>query len=190
MRTSRALVFVFLSCVAAQPASGAHSPVASDPSRVVFDSNQDVQRFYGIPIDLTLADLKRLRFPTKVRYERGEDSQYSVYRVSAHDGVHIELTFDSDGKLSRADTKSSKAIGPKGIRVGSLLSEVRSAWPNGKLLYGNEDGAFVTFVTGTNVLYLFDPNEMPPQAFDPDYRTSRNIDVPDIKVKEIRLYRR
>ena len=159
------------------------------PSHVIVDSAKNVASFYGIPAKLTISGLSQLRFPVKTRFEAGEDDPYPVYAITAEDGVEVEVTFDDDGKLYGADTASSNAVGPNGIGVGSSLSAVKAAWPNGVLLFDNEDGAFATYVTGTNILFRFDPRDLPSGAFDRD--RPKDFEVPnDIKVQRISIYPR
>ena len=159
-------------------------------SPIALDANGNVRSFYGVPITLTRSDLKRLHFPIEMRVEPGgEGDPYRVYTITAQEKIRVEVTFTDDGALFGANTESPNAVGPKGIGVGSTLSDVKAAWPNGEFLFGFEDGYFVTYVTGTNMLLRFDPKDMPPGAFNHD-RPS-DFPVPDrIKVQTISFYPR
>ncbi|MEO5774940.1 MAG: hypothetical protein ABIQ32_12605 [Sphingomicrobium sp.] len=154
------------------------------------DAKGNVLSFYGVTVNLTRSGLKRLPYRvTAVHHPEGEGDAYTSYKIRADGGVVVEVTFDDDGKLYSGHTKSANALGPRGIGVGSTLAQVKAAWPTGTLLYGFEDGAFVTYSTAANVLFRFDPKDMPPGAFDHD----RPSDFPvpqDIKVGEISIYPR
>ena len=68
----------------------------------------------------------------------------------------------------------------RGIRIGSPLSQVRSAWPNGKLLWGLEESrTFATFLTGTRVVFRFSPEDIPSVAFK---RPAEKVDV-DMRIR-------
>lgn len=154
---------------------------------VVFASNYNLRSFYGIPTNLTVSDLKRLPYRVKVRRQsaaEGGDS-YTAANITAKDGVEVDVHFDSKGKLYEIDTESPKAVDPKGIKIGSLLSAVRRAYPNGRLIFGYEENiAFVTFNTGTNVAFSFDPKDMPRELIF-DHR--KDIEIPDITVRGIHI---
>ena len=161
------------------------APVASGAT---VDSSGSVQSFYGIPINLTVSDLTRLPYRVTVRRvpaaEGGDD--YTAVEIVTKDGVKVHVAFDTDGKLYAMRTTSPKAVAPKGIKVGSLLSAVRAAWPNGRLSYGfGENHAFASFSTGTNVTFSFDPKDMPRELI---YESRKDIPVPDIRVRGIHIY--
>lgn len=163
------------------------APVAS---RTIVDSNANVSSFYGIPIDLTVRGSKRLPYRVKIRRWFSEEAgeHYSTAEIIAKDGVELDVSFDSKGRLYQISTRSPGAVGRKGIRIGSPLSEVRAAWPNGKLSYGSSThGTFVSFSTGTNVTYSFDYKDMPPELI---YQNRKDIEVPDIRVRGIHIYPR
>lgn len=163
--------------------AGPQTPSPQTDVRVALSG--DVESFYGIPMSLTHDDLKRLPFRVVPREETVEGDLQTYHLVWARHGVKVKIVFDDQGKLYVAHSTSSNAVGPKGIGVGSTLSQVKATWPNGKLLYGSEDGRFVTFNTGTNVLYIFSPEDMPPAAFE---QPRKEIVVPDLRVKAVRIF--
>ena len=161
------------------------APAHAAPAQFTVDSKQNVQRFYGVPIDLTLKGLKNLPFRMKMGEEMGEGDMYPIVWIQANDGVEVKASFGLEGDLYYLESSDPKAVGPKGIKAGSFLSDVKAAWPTKKLNYGLAEGRYATFSTGTNVMYVFDPYDLPPQAFD---FSDTKIDVPNIKVKSIRMF--
>ena len=159
------------------------------PNWVTLDAKGNVRTFYGIPVTLTRAGMKRLPYRVRTGHSYSEGERYTEYRIAAKNKVEVVVTFGRNGKLYVADTVSRNAVGPKGIGVGSTLAQVKAAWPHGVLLFGFEDRYFVTYVTGTNVLLRFNPDDMPPGAFKHD--RPKDFPVPEnIKVQTISVYPR
>ena len=158
----------------------------------IFDADPDLRSFHGVPIELKEADIYRLPHPVKkTTYwseEAGENITY--YTIDAERDVKITADFRDDGTLESLRTSSPNAVGPKGIGVGSSLSEIRAAWPEGRLDYGADlhAGRYVSFGTEADLWYYFEPDDMPAQAFVRDYDKSREIAVPNLKVKTIGLF--
>jgi len=161
---------------------------ASPTSYVTLGPDGNVTRFYGIPINLTVKGLKRLPYRMKVHRWFSEEAgeHYTSAKITAEDGVVVEVAFDSKGKLYEIDTWSPKAVDPKGIRTGTLLSDVRAAWPKGKLTYGYSihGGAFVVFSTGSNVSFSFDYKDMPRELY---YDHRKDIDIPNMPVHGMQI---
>lgn len=175
---------------AAAIALASPTEAAPAPAPVVVDSQGNVARFYGIPIDVTRASLERLHLPVTTRYESAAEARDGdpspIYTVTAANGIEVELIFEQDGKLYEARTRSPNALGPKQVGVGSTLANVKSAWPAGEFFFGFADGAYVTYATGTNVILRFNPDDMPPGAFNHD--RPWDFPVPDgIKVRSMSI---
>lgn len=195
MRISLAALIVMASASAGQPALEAQGEAPSTESGAMLDAKGDVARFYGVPMNLTPTGLKRLPFRYRIRHYSSEGDTYAFYTIRAQGGVEVEVQFDR-GRLSTAKTSSPNAIGPKGVGVGSPLSAVKAAWPEGRLRYGvQENRPYVSFSAAEpgfmpNVMYYFDPKDMPPAAFDAAYRnTPVIIEVPEnIRVKTIGIF--
>src|SRR5688572_9893824 len=79
---------------------------ASAPTHVVVDAKGNVERFYGVPIDLTISHLKRLPYRMKMGHEYEELDRYVTATITAENGVQVEVSFGSDGRLYRARTMS------------------------------------------------------------------------------------
>jgi hypothetical protein len=196
VRASLILLFAIVVSMSLPPAANAADVDGGNAKQnVTLDTKGDIVRFYGVPMNLTPAGLKRVPYRYKVGHYSAEGDTYTFYTIRAQDGIDVKVQFDK-GKLISASTSSPKAIGPKGVAVGSLLSAVKAAWPKGHLHYGIEENeAYVSYQTeepgfSSNVMYYFDPKNMPPKAFDRDYHTSQSIDVPNIAVKTIGIFPR
>jgi len=161
----------------------------------VLDAKGDVARFYGIPTNLRLTGLKRYRY--KVGHFSAEGDTYTFYTIRGQDGVEVDVEFDH-GRLSSLRTSSPNARGPRGVGVGSPLSAVEAAWPEGSVTFGiMEHSSYVTFLAAEpgfmpNVYYYFDPDDMPPHAYEGEiWRKQADKVVPKtIRVKSIGIYPR
>jgi hypothetical protein len=156
--------------------------------RITFDAKHNVQSFYGVPLNLTISGLKRLPYRAKLGHAEDEGGEYTFATIRAEDGVEVRVDFASGGRLDRLETGSPKAVGPKGIRVGSKLSDLRTAWPAGEFAYGCADGFYANYITGTNVLFIIDPKEMPSKAFQ--CIQLNDAELPDLRVRRIRILSR
>src|SRR3954447_13363812 len=112
-------------------AAVASAPQSNQHGKTLFDAQHNVSQFYGVPINTTLSKLKRLGLRYTVGYQFSEGVRDAVYTVKAPNGIGVKVSFDDDGKLYSAETSSRNAVGPKGIGVGSTLSEAKAAWPSG-----------------------------------------------------------
>jgi hypothetical protein len=169
MRVLVALSVLSAAASMASAGSGTSKEVASMKSRVTVDAEGDVVQFYGVPMNMKPSELKRYRY--KVGHRWAEGDRYTFYTIRAQEGVNLEVEFD-DGKLASVITSSRNAIGPRGVGVGSPLSAVEAAWPEGRVTYGiQENESYVTFEAAEpgfmpDVYYYFDPKDMPPHAFE------------------------
>lgn len=174
------------------PATPPQSTQAKSP--VIVDAKGDVVRFYGVPMNLKPADLKRYRY--KVGHFSAEGDTYTFYTIKTRDGVEVDVQFHK-GKLVSVRTSSPNAVGPRGVGVGSPLSAVEVAWPEGAVTFGiQENSTYVVFEAAEpgfmpNVDYYFDPKDMPPHAFEGEIWKKRTDIVPkNISVKSIGIFPR
>ncbi len=135
---------------------------------MVIDAEGSVQRYYGIPLDLTLKQLAKLPFKSKVMMEHGdEDLRSPVAIISARRGVKVRAEFADDGKLYRFETSTPGAMGLRGLRIGSTLAELQRAFPERKPYWGMtpHDQYFATFGTDTPLTFHFSPFDLPKEAW-------------------------
>jgi len=162
-------------------------------SPVIIDAKGDVVRFYGIPMNLKPSGLKRYRY--KVGHFSAEGDTYTFYTIAAQDGVEVDVQFH-EGRLVSVRTSSPNAVGPRDVGVGSPLSAVEAAWPEGSVTFGIEEhSTYVTFPAAEpgfmpNVYYYFDPEDMPPHAYEGEiWKKRADAEVPKtIRVKSLAIF--
>ncbi|HUE79008.1 MAG TPA: hypothetical protein VMN38_05205 [Sphingomicrobium sp.] len=164
----------------------AASNAAAKDNKVVADANQKVREFYGVPLNLKLWDLKKLRSTSELGWEMGEGDVYPTAKIVVNDSVTLNASFGSDGGLYMLETSSSGAVGPHGTFVGSTLEQVKKTWPSGRLIWGvNHGNRYVTFSTSTGIYYQFSPADLAPEAWA-DFSKDYEVD-PSIKAITIRF---
>ncbi len=120
-----------------------------------------VESYYGVSINLRVEDLNVLPYNIKLGIESSEGEDLRTATIVAENNILIIAVFAKDGKALLLKTASKSAIGPRGIRVGSSLSEVQKKWPEGKFYYGSGEGArYARFLTGSNVAFYLDTSSI------------------------------
>lgn len=158
----------------------------ADPA-IAVDAEGNVRTFHGVPMTLTKDGLKDLPFAVKEVQTQSEGIDDTEYAITTRGNVVVQVSFDDDGKLHGAKSDSPHARDAHGVGVGSTLAEVKAAWPTGSFIYGMVHGGYATFITGSNILYRFDPDDMPKGAFD--LETPSDFPVPEtIRVGSMSVY--
>jgi hypothetical protein len=115
-----------------------------------------VESYYGVPKSLKLTDVGALPFRHKEGVKLGLEGLTSrTTTITAFNNVEVTVLFDRRGEFLEANTKSRRALDPRGVRVGDKLVRAQKVWPEGKLYYGHliEGGRpYAIFMTGTNVI--------------------------------------
>lgn len=175
--------------------SDATGGARSSAPRVVVTEDGVVQRYYGVPLDLTLTQLASMPLKSKVTIETGDEAlSYPVATITAHRGVRVRAEFGRDGQLYRFETSTANALGVRGIRVGSTLADLQRAFPDRKPYWGMtpHDQYYATFDTGTSMTFHFSPLDLPRDAWargPKDFELPATLQVKKITIKPIRFAR-
>ena len=136
--------------------------VAAEQSHYVVMKDGKVDTYFGVPAALKISDLKTFPLPHKASEESvGEGITARTAIVSAKGQVEVVVVFDRRGDADMLKTDSPRAVDPMGIKVGDDLTDVKKAWPKGKLYYGHsiEGGQpYAVFHSGTNVVLRLTDN--------------------------------
>ena len=85
-----------------------------------------------------------------------EGDEYPALRVVFDDNSSIVLELENSSVWA-IRVSDSKLITAKGVSVGSTFSEVKKAYPDAILNYGEEDGGYISlFVKELNGFFSFD----------------------------------
>ena len=112
-----------------------------------------------------------------------EGDEYVVMDVSLSDGLIVECWF-ADGRIERLQTTVEGMRDEKGIGVGSTLAALKTAYPGGRLITGNEDGRrYANFVNHSRVVFEMDMDALPQACFHDE---SAGCDArPDLRVRGV-----
>ena len=115
-----------------------------------------------------------------------EGEEYVVLDVSLREGSGVECWLD-DGRIERLRTAAEGIKDEKGVGVGSTLAALRSAYPSGRLVTGEEDGRhYANFVDRSKVVFEMDTDTLPQACFDND---SAGCDArQDLRVRSVVVY--
>lgn len=122
--------------------------------------------FADVRVGMTEADLLSLGHPSTRRSVTMEGDEYPVIDVAIREGVIAECLLDA-GRVDRCSTRSPGLRDEHGLGVGSRLSELTRAYPQGKLLTGDEEGRYANFVTGSRVVFELNRKDIDLRCFDP-----------------------
>lgn len=103
-----------------------------------------------------------------------EGDTYPIVVVRLPNRAYFTGIFDLDGRLHRMYTTEATIRDTRGLGVGSTLAQVRSAYPEGRLVLAEADGLHANYATGTHILFGFEPGDIPAECYD----DPANCDVP------------
>jgi hypothetical protein len=157
---------------------------------IVIDDKGVVREYYGVPLDLTLKQLPRLRFKYRLREEVGdEEITHTTATIIARKGVKVTAWFSSSGRLYRFETSTPGALGERGLKVGSTLADLKKVFPDRRPYWGRtpHDEYHAGF-GGIRFGYGFSPFDLPKEAWSHDpkqYELDPSIKVTKIAIEPI-----
>ena len=160
-------------------------------ANVVIDGNGVVREYYGVPLDLTIKKLAKLRFKYNLSQEPGDEASVdTVAVIVARTGIRVKATFSDCGHLWRFETKTRGALGLQSLGVGSTLGELKRAFPSRRPYWGATPHGqyYATFGTDTRLTYHFSPFDLPKEAWSRDpkqYELPSSIKVTKITIEPI-----
>lgn len=127
-----------------------------------------------IYVGMKESDLLTLGYQSSRRNVVIESDNYTVIDVALEKDVTVECVIYS-GELVEFSASSTKMRDERNIGVGSKLHELERAYPNGRLLVGDEDGRYANFVNGTRVVFELSQAAIDLHCFEP-HKSNCEID--------------
>ena len=110
-----------------------------------------------VSVGMTRADLEERSISYESDTRLLEGDKYNILRISL-DGEEVVALMNLEGKIHRLETSSAGLRDRCGVGVGSSFSEVRGAYPQGRMVIEYADGRVANYVTGTHLIFVFDPS--------------------------------
>lgn len=112
-----------------------------------------------------------------------EGDEYVVMDVLLQKGLVVECWFEA-GRIDRLRTTGEGVKDEKGVGVGSTLAALKTSYPDGQLVTGNEDGRqYANFVNRSKVVFQMDMDALLGSCFD---EASIGCDAPpDLRVRGV-----
>ncbi len=120
----------------------------------------------GIAVGMTETQIRESRWPYKVRTRNMEGDEYKVYDITLSDGVMLSCTLDLNNTLFRIESDSGDVRDEHGRGVGSILSELKDSYPEGRFIKGYAEGRYAHFVTGTRLIFYFNPDDLSGSCYE------------------------
>jgi len=128
--------------------------------------NSSLGTLADIRTGMTEEELWSLGYPSSRRSVVLEGDEYKVVDVVISDDVSVECLLDA-GIVELFSITSAAVRDENGMGVGSSLFELKNAYPQGKVLVGDEDGRYASFVYGSRVVFELDQDAIDLQCFEP-----------------------
>jgi hypothetical protein len=126
----------------------------------------DAKTILDISLVITRVELETLDYALTWSSRSEEGDTYEIVEIRIDHSKSLIGVFDLNGVLSVFEIYSPKWVTDAGVRLGSSLSDVMDALPEGQLITGFADGNYANFITENDIVYRFDPAEFPSGCFD------------------------
>lgn len=136
----------------------------------------------GIYVGMSQSELSSMRYPQSHGSSLLEGEGYEVVKVTLGQ-VEIDCILDEKGDVHRFSTYSILVRDERGSGVGTRVAELKEKYPGGKILIGDEDGRFASFVNGSRVIFVLDQNSIDDSCFN-DLEKKCELDEQGVKVKQ------
>lgn len=139
----------------------------------------------GIPLDLQFGDLSNLEFEVDRRQVLLEGDEYDSALIKISSGIEFQAIFDEHSRLYSLETVSELVADIHGLGIGSRLEDLVEYWPNGSFVYGEAHGRFARYITGTQIVFSFNPSGINQSCFETRQECN---DTEDLIVEKIVIY--
>lgn len=147
-----------------QPVASMGSEEPPPPPQV----NSAVPGIRFLTIGMSEEELKAHDLPVSWGTRNQEGEAYDLATVELEPGAAATGVFDLDGKLYSLEIESEGIRDNHGLGVGSTLAEISTAYPQGRMIYGVEEGRHAAFLTGGVLVFRFDPADLADSCFAPE----------------------
>jgi hypothetical protein len=156
----------------------------SDPDLSAYVIDSSVGSLNGIYVGMSESKLSSLGYPESRGAVILEGVEYVTVNVTLDDQVSLDFILDEGGKVDRFSTASSLVHDEQGVGVDTALYELKATYPKGRLLVGDEDGRFASFVNGSKVIFSLDKSKINDLCFD---EPTEKCEIDEHKVKVERV---
>lgn len=139
----------------------------------------------GVPLNLSYDKINNLPVDVQTQSQNIEGDEYQTARIKVSPEIELYAIFDHNLKLYTIETNSEFVADKYSIKVGSTLKDVIKKWPNGSFIYGINHDKFARYLTGTEIVYSFNPNDIHASCFEIQKKCDNPI---DLTVKGIIIY--
>lgn len=141
-----------------------------------------IYQFAGLKEGMTKGELKASGLEVSWVAHHDEDGENELARLVLQNGIELAITFNQNGDIYKISSETNSIRWPRSIGPGSQLREIRNAWPEGQLFFGEEEGGFVTFDSGSRIRYNFSINDISPQCLVHDQACVINEDMRAVEI--------